>query len=146
MGNAGTDQLSARTVAGLPAGDEVVSVGSERFKDGITATANLLGERAPRVERTTSRRAENTGDLTAGRCPLAPQRRVNMRNRSHERSCVWVQRIAVQFVRGRSFYNPSHIHDCYEITGELDDGQIVGDEQIGQAEFPLQILEQIQNL
>ena len=42
--------------------------------------------------------------------------------------------------------NPAEIHHCHVVRQIVDDGKIMGDEQLGNAEFFLQRFQQIQNL
>ena len=47
--------------------------------------------------------------------------------------------VVEQFVRGCHFHNPSEIHDRHPVADMFDHRQIVGDKQIGEIIFLLQI-------
>ncbi|MNV37729.1 hypothetical protein D3C71_1292590 [compost metagenome] len=57
-----------------------------------------------------------------------------------------MQRPFEQLLGWRQLHHLAQIHDCHPVADEFDDGQIMRDEHIGQAEPLLQILHQVQHL
>ncbi|MMZ65771.1 hypothetical protein D1872_282040 [compost metagenome] len=54
--------------------------------------------------------------------------------------------ISIQFFALGKLYNSAQIHNRHTVTNMLDHGQIMRDEQVGQSETILQILQQIDYL
>ena len=70
------------------------------------------------------------------------------RQRNCRKQClgVWMQRIFEQKISRCFFYHSAHIHNRNIIREIFYYGQIMGNEDIGQAQILLQLLEQVQNL
>ena len=54
--------------------------------------------------------------------------------------------VGVQLGRRREFNDPPQVHDRHAVADVFDHTQVVRDEQIGQAEVSLQVLQQIDDL
>ena len=57
-----------------------------------------------------------------------------------------MDRVAEEGLLGRPLHDGAQIHDAQTVADMLDHAQVVGDEQIGEVEFVLQIHENVQNL
>ena len=63
-----------------------------------------------------------------------------------QRHRVRVQRPGEQLVRGRDLDDPAEVHHRDAIRDVADDGEIVGDEDVGEVELLLQVDEQVEHL
>jgi hypothetical protein len=54
--------------------------------------------------------------------------------------------VVVKLADGRLLDDFAHIHHGYGVAGELDDGEVVRDEQVGEGEFLLEVFEEIEDL
>ncbi|MNC39681.1 hypothetical protein D3C75_883510 [compost metagenome] len=59
---------------------------------------------------------------------------------------VRMKRIRVQFLAFRQFHNFALVHHRHPVADMLDHGQVMGDEQIGQAQPLLQFLQELDDL
>ena len=57
-----------------------------------------------------------------------------------------MQSVSVEIIPGREFHHLAHVHNAYPMAHVLDDGQIVGDEQVAQVQVALQLHQQVENL
>ena len=57
-----------------------------------------------------------------------------------------MERVREQLLGWSHLHDLSEIHDGDLVGKMIDDGQVVGDEDIGQAHLPLQLAQQVQNL
>ena len=72
--------------------------------------------------------------------------RVWLRNSRKQCSCIWVSWILEQFIGFSYFNHIAKVHNSDSIWNMFYNSQVVSDENIGQTEFFLQILHQIDNL
>src|SRR5712692_3678186 len=82
------------------------------------------------------------GQLDALRLVLG----IDGRNRREQRAGVGMVRAAVNLIARCDLDYFAEIHDCHAITDVLDDPQIVRDEQVGEFQLLLQVLQQVDNL
>ena len=59
---------------------------------------------------------------------------------------VWVHRAVVQLVSVSHLDHPAEIHHCDAIRDVAHHREVVGDEQVGEAELLLQVVEQVEDL
>src|SRR6204780_1560655 len=72
--------------------------------------------------------------------------RIRDRHRRQQRLRIGVQRRGIEFARRRGLDDAAEIHHGDASADMLDDRQIMGDEQISEPEFLLQVLQQIDDL
>ena len=88
---------------------------------------------------------ERIGDLAGDRRPaLAGGLQVGDRVQQHAR--VGVLRSGEDLVRRPQLREPAQVHDADPVGDVVDDGEVVGDEEVGQPELPLQVLHEVQDL
>ena len=110
--------------------------------------AELLGLPAAGVETASGRRVRgrrhvaHQHDLLA----LAAQRRVGHRHGRQQRLGVRVRRAGVDLVLRPQLGHPAEVHDADPVRDVPHDGQVVGDEDVRQAELVLQLLHQVDDL
>ena len=78
-------------------------------------------------------------DPLAGPLPVG----IGNRDRREQRLGVWVRRRAVDLVPRADLDDLAEIHHGDAIGDVADDGQVVGDEQVGEPELVLQLIEQV---
>ncbi len=112
------------------------------------ATAPVAGERTARVVAAAGLRIYHVGRL--GRRGLARPRagdfRIWFEDRGEQRLRVRVARRVVDRVAVADLDDASGIHDGDALRDVADDREVVGDEEIGQAELALQVREQVDDL
>ncbi len=115
---------------------------------GDTHAALIDGDRAARVEIAARGRPQRARHVACQDDALAPGLHNGVRNRhgGKERLRVRVERVLIKLRTICHLGDPAQIHDRHAIADMPDDRQIVGDEEIGQPEIVLQILEQIDDL
>ena len=64
----------------------------------------------------------------------------------HQGAGIRVQRFPENDIAGPLFHDAPEVHDDGGVTEVLDHVQVVADEQVGQAEITLQVVEQVQDL
>ena len=77
---------------------------------------------------------------------LAAQRRVGHRHGRQQRLGVRVRRAGVDLVLLAQLGHPAEVHDADPVRDVPHDRQVVGDEDVGQAELVLQLLHQVDDL
>ena len=127
------------------AGHEVVGGDLDRLGirqgAGLGAVVAPLGEPAPGLH----------VDRVAHLAPedhevLVPGREVGDRDGAQERLRVGVLGVGEQLVRGRQLHALPEVHH-HDLVGDvLHHAHVVGDEHVGQAQFLLQVHEQVQDL
>src|SRR5699024_4546527 len=131
------------------AGDEG---GFHRPRSGILAHAPVLfalrqeGEqRTPGAEAASGDLVRRAGQITREQhsLPSPFDLRIGHRDRRHQRPRVRVARMAIELIGLAVFDDPAEIHHGHEVGYLADDGEIVGDEEVGQAEAVAQVLEQV---
>ena len=111
----------------------------------LVATARRLHERAARVEagaRPAGSRGSADRPARESRVCSAPPP-VGDRNRREQRQRVRVERVVVQVVGRRDLDDLAEVHHRDPVGDMPDDGQVVGDEEVGGAEFLLEVLEEV---
>ena len=110
--------------------------------------AQLLPEPAPGVEPAPRRRLRGVRRIAGQDDPLPPRlgRRVGHRHRRQQRHGVGMPGIGVEIGRAALLHDLPQIHNGYAMAEVADDREVVGDEQIGQPQFPLQLLQQVDDL
>ena len=111
-------------------------------------SADVLDERAAGLEAAAGRRVEGVGDLALQNDPLARplQRRVRYRHARQQRLGVRMERRVVDHIGVGELDQLSGVEDGDAVGDVAHDGEIVGDEQVGDAELALKILEQVDDL
>jgi len=69
--------------------------------------------------------------------------RIGNRNGRNQGLCVWVFRVEEQFICFGDFNDFTQIHHRHTVADMPDRRKVMGNKQIGQAKFPLQINEQV---
>ena len=110
--------------------------------------AQLGGEAAARMEGAAGGRlagsATSPFSRMRRRCALAP--RIGDRHGREQRLGVGMARPGVELVGRRALDDPADIHDRHAVADVLDHAEVVADEQVGQPELLLQVLQQVQGL
>ena len=78
--------------------------------------------------------------------PLALAARDRLRVRREQGHRVRVQRPAEELLGGRQLDDLAEVHDRDPVGDVADDGEVVGDEEVGQVELLLQLDEQVEHL
>src|SRR5262245_10435898 len=107
--------------------------------------ANILGMGAARVEMATQRRRQWTGRVTGQDAPRPAFRREHRHGREQGLR-VGMARLREDGLGRRALDDAPEVHDGDARGDVLHDGQIVTDENVGEAETLLQVLEQIEDL
>jgi len=126
-------------VAGHPVPAAHVSPLGPRF------AADALGDRAAGVETAPAGRVDRAGHVALQNDPLPLffDDRIRHRHRRKERLGIRVQRVAVQVVPARHLDDDAQVHDRHAAADVAHHRKIVGDEQVGQVELRLQVLQQV---
>jgi len=108
-------------------------------------SAPLHGERAARMESTPRRRINRIWDLAFDHFARAPAHfQIGYSIKQHAR--VRMLGISEQLGGRRHFDKPAKIHNTNTCGHVPDDGQVVADEKVGEAELILQVAHEVQNL
>ena len=78
--------------------------------------------------------------------PLGLGRRIRIGNGREQGLGVGMQRILEDVLLGAELHHSAQIHNADLVGNELDHGQVVGHEDVSQIHFPLQLLQQIDDL
>ena len=98
------------------------------------------------MKRAAGRRGEDAGHLAFERLPVGLLGRLNFGNRGHKGDGVRMKGIIVKLGDGGLLDDFAHIHHGDDVAGELDDGEVVRNEQVGEGEFLLEVFEEIEDL
>ena len=71
---------------------------------------------------------------------------VHARNGGQQRACVGMHRICEQHLAGRDLDQVPRTHDRDAIRHVVHHREVVGDEEIGQSELALQVLQEVEHL
>src|SRR5713226_4631095 len=71
---------------------------------------------------------------------------IRNRDRRQQRFSIGVQRRGIKLAGRRGLDDPPEIHDGHALADMLDDRQIVGNEQISEPEFLLQVFQEVDDL
>ncbi len=113
-------------------------------RGGLPA-AEIEGQRAARIERAARRRIDRVGDLALDRNPL-PAGHGEIRHRAQQHPGVGHARIVEEFAPLGDLDDAAEIHHADAVGHVPDDGEVVADEEIGEAELVLQVAHQIEDL
>ena len=130
--------------SGQMAGHEMPVAALLQF--GRAFPAARLGDRAAGVKMTAARRVHRARHVALQADPLALHLRVRHRHGGEQRLGIGMLRIAVELARVGQLDDAAEIHHRHAVGNVLHHGEIVGDEQIGQVELGLQILQQVDHL
>ena len=122
--------------------------GSEEFGRGILCSTRLDDHWAARAEATTRRWVRGAGQVAAENDALAGALDIGVGDRYGGKECAAVRmgcRVK-NALPARRLDDAAKIHYGDLIADMTDDRQIVGDEDVGEAELPLQFLQEIDDL
>src|SRR6266550_8702727 len=127
------------------AGDPM-PVGTLLERRRLALAARKLRNGAPGVKMTAGWWVDGTGNFA--RQSDAPPFHfwVGNRDRRQQRFSVGVQRRGIKLAGWRGFDDAPEIHDGNALADMLDDRQIVGNKEISEPEFLLQVIQQIDDL
>ena len=132
---------------GVMAGDRVVTAAccGER---GPFLGALLFRFPAAGAERAAGWRIGRAWGVALQHDPLSSSLvgRVGNGGRREKRRCVGVPRGAEHVLTGPGFDDASEVHHRDGVGDLVDDGEVVGDEEVGETEFCLEFPEQVENL
>ena len=136
----------------VAAGDEVARgpvAGAHLQQRRVFDVAEAVsGRRAARVEVTAARRLDRAGHV-AGEHDRTPQffgRRVGDGHGREQGLRVRVHRSLVELRVLRELDDAAEVHDGDPVADVAHHGEVVGDEQVGEAELPLQLLQEVDDL
>ena len=114
------------------------------FRHGPGAVGHRVGTTRP--EHAAGRRIDRARNIAAEHD--APALAVGIRdgNGRQQRLGVGMLRAADELLRRRVLHDAAEIHDDDAVGDVFDDGEIVGDEEVGEAELALQIVQQVDDL
>ena len=112
------------------------------------AAALIDRDWAARVEHAARGRVHGAGHVAGEDDPLALPLHLRVRHghRGQERLRVRVERVLVELVAIGQLHHPAQVHDADAVADVADDGEVVGDEQVGETEALLQVLQQVDDL
>jgi hypothetical protein len=112
----------------------------------LVGLADLRGVAAARVEVAAARRVDGAGYVALEHDSLALRQRIGNRHGREQRLRVGVDRAVVKLLGRRKLDDLAEVHDRDAVGDMPDDAEIVGDEDIGQRELVLQVVEQVHDL
>ena len=115
-------------------------------ESGVFMSADVFCIRAARVEVTACRRIDRGGDFASENLLLPMPVRIRDRYRVEQGLGIRMPRPAVQVCRRGDFDNSPKVHDRDSVADMFDDTQIMRNEEVSQAEFFLQVFEEIDDL
>src|SRR5262245_19417929 len=101
---------------------------------------------APRMEPAARGRIDRTRHVALEQDALALEGRIGNRNRRQERFRIRVLGVGVELLGGRDLHDLAEVHHGDARADVLDDREVVGDEDVREAELRLQILQQVDDL
>ena len=122
--------------------------GAELAPFGVLLTADINGDGTTVVEAAGKRGVEWGGNVAGENDPVAPafSSRVWDGDGGEKGLSVRVEGFGVESVAGSEFDDLAEIHDGDAMAHSADDGEVVGDEEIGEAEAILKLLEEVDDL
>ena len=108
-------------------------------------SAALIRGRTARMERTSRWWIDGIGHFARHRLAFTA-RQTEVRDRIQQHPRVWMLRLAEEYALGCHLTKAAKIHDPDMIGDVVDNGKVVADEQIGQAEPTLELFDQVENL
>ena len=130
----------------MPTGNKMFIISSNRHKGRVLGETVFAGELASRVKRATGRRIENAWNFAFKPMRRGLRRYAYFGNGGHKCNRIGMKRIVIKLVYGRLLDNFAHIHNGHDITGKLDNGKVVRDEQICQRKLLLKVFKKIEYL
>src|SRR6266581_4525236 len=124
------------------AGREVLQLRHDLLRD---PAASLEGDRAARVESASGRDVRGIRSLAFQDDALPPSVRVGDRHDGHERLRIRVPRILDQLSRRPFLDDLLQVHDPDAVREDPGEGEVVGDEQVGEAFLLPQLQEQLED-
>ena len=115
-------------------------------EDGLFLCAALLCIGAARSEAAAAGRINGTGNVSLQPFDFSRVIRIGHRNGRQQCFRVWMLRILKELIRTAKLNDVAQIHHHDAIAQVLNDAQIVGNKDVRQAVFLLQILQQVQDL
>ena len=112
---------------------------------GRPLAAEVEGQRAARIESAARRRIDRIGDLAFDRNALAAGHR-KIRHGAEQHLCVGHARDGEELAAFRDLDVAAELHHADAVRHVADHGEVVADEEIGQAEAILQVTHQIEDL
>src|SRR4051794_23263798 len=129
--------------------DEVVArdVDERRLgRDADRWPAERRPELAAWVEATARRGIERARDVAAEDDPRPAELRIRDRDRGEQGLRVRMLGVAEHLATIRHLGDLAEVHHGDAVTDVLDDAHVVGDEEVGQPELALEVLEQVEDL
>src|SRR5450759_5132478 len=117
-----------------------------RLGNAAFGVPQSLAQPAPGVEAAAGRRVGRGWDVALQDDPLLAVARVRIRDRRQQGDGVRVARMSVDLIDGGQLRHHAQVHDPDPVADVLDDGQVVGDEEIGQPQLLLEVVEEVQDL
>src|SRR6185437_1765093 len=133
-------------VQGMVAGRQVPpAVVHQRRLDVLADVRHIA---APGMEAAAGRRIDRARHVALEDDPLPPlaQIRIGYRHRGEKGLAVGMDRPAVEILGRREFHELAEIHHGDAVAHVPNDPEIVGDEDVGQLELPLEIVQEVQHL
>jgi hypothetical protein len=104
---------------------------------GLFFLADLHDIGTARVEAARGRRVDGAGDVALQKTGFVAAGRVGPRDRLEQGLRIGMEGILVQVVRLGEFDDLAEVHDGHPVADVADDGEVMGDKEVGQAElFP----------
>src|SRR5262249_28430030 len=116
------------------------------LEDLLVLRAGRYAQRAARVEAAAGGRIDRARHVALKEDALAFHRGIGDRHRREERFGIRMSRVGVELLGRRDLDDLAQVHHGYAGRDVLDDREVVGDEQVREAELGLQILEQVHDL
>src|ERR1700722_14058775 len=112
----------------------------------LFGSAAIEHKRTSRVKTATARRIDRAWDVTLQDDRGTADGRVRHRHRRQQRLGVGMLRAGENLFPRRDLDNLAEIHHCYTVGHMFDDREIMTDEEQRETEFPLQVLQQVDDL
>ena len=120
--------------------------GGAFYEFGLLFAAAGLAVGATGVEVAAGGGIDGAGDVTGEDLSVESVSGVGGWNGAEQRFRVGVRGVLEDFFDGADFDDASEVHDGDLVGDVADDGEIVADEEVGEAEFFLEIFEQVEYL
>ena len=119
---------------------------SDILQLGFLSGTDFFGYWTAWMEPATERRIDRTGNVALEYDSLLFLLRIGLWNGRHQRDGIRMERIIKELLLVGKFGDLSQVHYGHPLADMFHNAQIVSDEEIGQAEFFLKIVQQIENL
>src|SRR3981081_3183738 len=127
------------------AGDPM-PVGTLLERRRLSLAERKLGDRASGVKMAARRRVNGARNLALQSDALPLHFRIRNRDRRQQRFGIGMQRRGIKLAGGRGLDDATEIHHGNAPADMLDDRQIMGNKEISETEFLLQLLQQLYDL